>query len=385
MQRPIRVLLWAKYQAISLTLMSDSEASTRSRSPLLSANYFDGVSARAHPVLVRIDNGVVEVRYPDKTLALPLEQVRWAERTRYGARSAQLPNGAFLQCNDSQAWDHWYLASGLHDSLVVRMQQHWGSVTVVVLALVVFLSAAYQWGLPALARSVVQFTPYAIDQSIGLRIMQDLDAKMMQPSALSLVQRDNIRAQLRAACARQNVDMLATWSLEFRKSNIGPNAFALPGGTIVMTDEMVQLVQGDSHVLTAVLAHELGHLHLRHGTQMLAQVSALGVITGVLWGDFSWALATVPAWLGQADYSRAAEREADAYALEFMRSAGIDPNAMVTLFEKLQSWRTARDQQAQEKGNTRNLTQWLGIAFASHPADTQRIAFFTAQSSPTSR
>lgn len=360
--------------------MSDSENHPHPMATELHVFYFDGRSALAQPVSVRLDGGVLQVRHSDWALELPATQVRWPEQDRHGRRSAVLPNGALLQCNDSQAWDYWYASSGLHGSPVVRLQQNWGGVVTAMAALLVLLGALYQWGLPAIARAVVPFTPYSIDQELGLRIMKALDNGHVQPSELPLLQREGIREAFRKACAVQGVDTLPLWNVEFRKSRVGPNAFALPGGTIFITDDMVTLVGGDTRVLTAVFAHELGHLQHRHGIRMLAQVSALGVITNVLWGDFSWALTTVPAWLGQADYSRDVEREADVYALEFMRAAGIDPGAMATMFEKLQSLRQAKARAGPQTDGAEKVATWLGIAFASHPADADRIAFFRSHS-----
>lgn len=362
-----------------LILMSDSEAKPDARVPELVALYFDGRHASSQVVSVRIVDGLAQVRHGDWVLELAASQIQWPERTRYGTRSALLPDGAVLQCNDAHAWDQWYSASGLPDSALVRLQQNWAGVASALTILVLLLAVLYLWGLPAVARTVVQFVPYSLDQSLGLRIMQELDGGLMQASELPLAQQESLRAAMRKASASQRPDMLTPWSVEFRKSKIGPNAFALPGGAIVLTDELVKLVDGETDVLTAVFAHELGHLHQRHGIRMLVQVSALGVITGVLWGDFSWAMTTIPAWLGQADYSREVEREADVYALHFLRAAGMDPGAMATMFEKLQNQRKAQSRDTQQNEGSDTAAAWLGIAFASHPADAERIAFFRSR------
>jgi Zn-dependent protease with chaperone function len=112
-------------------------------------------------------------------------------------------------------------------------------------------------------------------------------------------------------------------------------------------------------------------------------VSAIGVVASLLWGDFSWALTTVPTWLANANYSRDAEREADAYALDVLNAAGISPTAMVTLFDKLEAKRQAelkkgrtKDKKSGAKDQKSGAGDWLSIAFSSHPADAERIAFF---------
>ena len=78
---------------------------------------------------------------------------------------------------------------------------------------------------------------------------------------------------------------------------------------------------------------------------------------------------------------REAEREADAAAVRILRAGGISPAAMVTLFDKLAEKRRASKAKAQQdekdgKDEKARTAHWLGIAFASHPADAERVRFF---------
>jgi Zn-dependent protease with chaperone function len=151
----------------------------------------------------------------------------------------------------------------------------------------------------------------------------------------------------------------------------------------------VELVGRDEKVITAVLAHELGHVRHRHGLRMLIQATALGGLAAVVVGDFSTVLAGVPVLLGEASYSRNAEREADQEAVRILKSAGISPAVMVTMFEKIAAQRSeaAKSGKAGKSGESvegappgdklPEQESWLGIAFASHPADAERIRYFT--------
>ncbi len=63
-------------------------------------------------------------------------------------------------------------------------------------------------------------------------------------------------------------------TVEFRASPIiGANAFALPGGIVIVTDQLMQLAEHDDEIL-AVLAHEIGHVKHRHVLRGLPQDSA---------------------------------------------------------------------------------------------------------------
>ena len=150
---------------------------------------------------------------------------------------------------------------------------------------------------------------------------------------------------------------------------MGPNAFALPGGTIVVTDELVELLDGHEDAVLGVMAHELGHVEARHGMRLFVQTSVLGVLAGWLLGDFSGVVAAAPVMLGQAAYSRDAEREADATSVRVLKASNISPLVMVTFFEKLAA-RPAAEPASEA------TPRWMGLAIASHPDDIERIQFF---------
>jgi Zn-dependent protease with chaperone function len=242
--------------------------------------------------------------------------------------------------------------------------------------LVVIGAAVYQWGLPWAARAVVAVTPQSVDASLGQASLSAIDDSLMQPSKLALAEQTRLREAFTKALAAQPAGSVPDWQLVFRKSQIGPNAFALPGGTMVMTDEMVELVGGDDKIITAVLAHELGHVRHRHGLRMLVQATVLAGVTSVVLGDFSTTLAGVPLLLGQSSYSRDAEKEADAEAVRILKAAGISPEVMVTLFEKLAAKTLPPEKESRDKEAARSDSSWLGISFASHPSDAERIAYF---------
>lgn len=327
----------------------------------LPAEYFDGRSARAHAVTLRRDGDALAIEGDGVNVRVPLAQVRWPERTRHGVRVAELPGGASLQCADAAAWDAFARDCGRGDGAVVRAQQSWRAVLASLVALVVLLAGLYVWGIPAAAQAALAVIPASVDEAVGEVAMRSIDQEWMKPSALDAAEQQRLRAAFEQVLAAQPSGSVPAHRLEFRKSRIGPNAFALPGGTIVMTDELVKLVDGDAAVIAGVLAHELGHVRHRDGMRMLIQASAVGVLASVVVGDFNSLLATVPVVLGQSAYSREAERRADAESARLLREAGLSPAVMVSFFEKI----------AKEQGEHR-----LGIAIASHPADEERIRFF---------
>lgn len=364
-----------------------------SQAPVLSASYFDGSSARARAVTLQVAGDQLLVHGEGFHRSVLLRKVQWPERTRYGQRVAHFTEGGSVQCADAAAWDDWSRRSGRGDSLVVTLQQSWRWVMASALALVLLLVAIQQWGLPVAARAVVAVTPLSVDSALGETSLAAIDEHLMRPSRLPAAEQARLREAFAKAAGAMPAGSLPSWQLVFRRSRIGPNAFALPGGTMVMTDELVELVGRDDKVITAVLAHELGHVQHRHGLRMLVQVTALGGLAATVLGDFSTVLAGVPVLLGQASYSRDAEREADQESVRILKAAGISPAVMVTLFERIaakknedkndgkkDAGKAEQPAPAAEAGkpgeNLPDQDSWLGIAFASHPADAERVKFF---------
>jgi Zn-dependent protease with chaperone function len=389
----------------------------------LTLRYFDGRSSRPHEVQAWFQAGQLHLRGTGVEQVLDARQVQWPERTRSGPRMAHLPGGATLQGHDAAAWDAWVQAGGRTDSMVVRAQQSWRAVLASLAVVVLLMGAGYLWGLPWLAREVADRLPDSVENQVA-EVAQDQLDRFLKPSQLTPQEQQAVEQAWQqvlqahtAAQAARGITVRPS-RLLIRGSSIGPNALALPGGTMIVTDDLVRLLQHDGQVVAGVLAHELGHVQHRHGMRMLVQVGVLGFVTSLLWGDYSTVLATIPLWLGQAHYSREAEREADAYSAQ-------TPTALFERFALFQA-RCARRQRAcrpceeaswpqaavrgaslrcalqqcgravLKPGATANAADcrppdearedeeagiW-GLGFASHPADEERVAFFRPDCCP---
>jgi predicted Zn-dependent protease len=334
----------------------------------LEVDYFDGRNSRPQPALLQIAEQTVQIIHrPDGVLiaSIALKDVQWPERTRHGARAAQLPDGTSLHSRDAAAWDAWVAAHVQSDSLVVRAQQSWHGVLAAVALLVLVVASAYQWGLPWAARGATSLVPPTIDETLGRNALAQIDGEWMKPSKLPQETQARIRERFAKAVQQTYGNAAPAYRLEFRQSTIGPNAFALPGGTMVMTDELVKLVNDDEVVL-GVMGHELGHVTQRHGVRQLVQATALQTVLSVAFGDYGSLITTAPLVLGTMGYSREHEREADAESIRFMRAAGISPLVMVKFFEAVRT-----------EQKTKTTKTPLGISIiSSHPADEERIRVF---------
>ena len=117
------------------------------------------------------------------------------------------------------------------------------------------------------------------------------------------------------------------------------NAFALPGGYIVVYRGILDSIQTESE-LFGLLAHEAGHVVLRHGSKRLIRNALLAAMLSIFLGDtqsLSGVLLSQSSNLLDLSYSRQEELEADQFALETLQAAGLDTHALPQLLKRLGS------------------------------------------------
>lgn len=125
----------------------------------------------------------------------------------------------------------------------------------------------------------------------------------------------------------------------------GINTFALPGGFIYVTRGLVEAAQSEPQ-LAGVLAHQIGHVALRHGTQQVSRAYADQV------PNAASRKVSVESAMARLDiafdensmvlkYPREAERQADLVATQIMVDTGFDPRQMAQFFQRISDERTS--------------------------------------------
>jgi len=122
------------------------------------------------------------------------------------------------------------------------------------------------------------------------------------------------------------------------------NAFALPGGYVFINRGAIEVADNEAQ-LAAVMAHELSHVALRHGTNQATKAEAaqgfMGIVSGIFGGSTGGAILTGLGAFAAGGvllrYSRTAESQADVMGTQVLYDAGYDPRAMAQFFEKLEA------------------------------------------------
>lgn len=145
------------------------------------------------------------------------------------------------------------------------------------------------------------------------------------------------------------------------------NAFALPGGFFFVNKGLILAADNEAE-LAGVMAHEIAHVAARHAMENEAKLRAMniGMLAGILLGgpilsNVLYQGGGLIQGLSLLKFTRGAEEEADKLGVQYMWAAGYDPNAMATMFEKLEA-------KNKKKPGT------LAKLFATHPAPPDRRA-----------
>ncbi|MRR58040.1 MAG: M48 family metallopeptidase [Deltaproteobacteria bacterium] len=237
--------------------------------------------------------------------------------------------------------DHFFLdvlpQESPSEGPVAWLEKRWGVALACTAVIFLVLLAGYFFGLPAAAERIVARIPVETEASLGNQAMAWLDKKKwLEPTDLEPEARTNITADFNRLCS--NLPMESRYRLEFRSSELfRANAFALPGGIVVITDEMVNTAETPEEVM-AVLAHEVGHVELRHAMRSVLQDSVVAAAVAAITSDaasLNAVVAGLPAMVAQNGYSREFETSADHYAFSLLKRRGISPEAFASIMERL--------------------------------------------------
>lgn len=324
-------------------------------------HYFDARSLAASPVEFWCADGHFHVQSADSTGEVrrwPLAVVRVSERLGSVPRFLYLPNEASIEASDNESID---MILAIRDRSRIPALVHWleqrsqvaVAATVLLLAA---MAAILSVGLPMVARAAALRVPEDIERQAGDTALRSFGS-FLRPSGLTEAERGRVTDRS-AALARELG--LPQPRIEFRDAGQHANAFALPGGTIIVTDALVRLA--NTPELEAVLLHEFAHWQLRHGLQSILRGSAALLVVSAVTGDLSTLTAfasTIPLTLLQRGYSREFEAEADDYALAAMRRTGRDPRHLAAILAKLQ----------RQAGGGQDGASYLG----THPSTGDRL------------
>ena len=338
--------------------------------PADAASFFDGRSAvdRQPPVAIGGDaiaiepaDGAGPARWPLYTL----ERDWHYHPAGHLALASPASPGAQLVLRDAGSMERLRaLCPGLFQRPPIGPAEYRQIAAVAATVLVLLVTAFYL--LPWAASALAAYMPRSWEDGIGDRIEQSIAARHAQcvhPAAA---------AQFYHLHARLTPDMLPDDLVRLRFFDLPQaNAFAFPGRRVLITKKMLDQA-GSPEEIAAILAHEIGHVRLRHVARRYVGERLLSIALSPVFGlDVAGSYVEGVARAGLAiGYTRDQEREADAFAVAALNAAGISPAGAVATFERM----------AEAAGASGFSPLSL---FSTHPEFAERAAMFQAEGTGT--
>lgn len=243
------------------------------------------------------------------------------------------------------------------------------------LGLAALAIAGILWGLGAFARSGVGRLPISVDQKLGAasQALVSGSGDAVEDELLTRVVGE-IVARLEPTAALEGFTYEVT---VVRSEQV--NAFALPGGSIVVFTGLLAKADRPEQV-AGVLAHEIAHVTLRHGLRRVVRSAGTFLALRLLLGDAEGVVGTLAGAASEATLlgnSREQEREADREGARMLLAAGLDPEGLAAFFELLESesggalappaWMSTHPEHAERVAEVRRLAQVLRAEPGSEP------------------
>jgi len=338
--------------------------------------FYDGKTSKQIFCICRFyDNGAAHIEQIDtgKTLIdMPASEIRASPRVANSLRYLHFPGGEKFETEDNETVDlvmkRFHKSDGLH--WIHRLESRWRYIglSLLVLAFCAWLFARY--GVPATASLIASRLPEFFYRQATVQTLGVLDRTLLRPSELEVPIQEDLIKRFHAVLAEYPTFKL---KVLFRKGGpLGPNAFALPDGTVLFTDEMIKIAKHHDE-LVAVLSHEIGHVVNRHGMRSVIQDSifafAILAITGDVSGTSEMFL-TLPVYLTELAYSRGFEDEADLFALNYLKSHNISASGFADLMRRIEKERKLKT------GNVGSKSSYL----STHPLTEERLKKFDQRS-----
>ncbi len=229
------------------------------------------------------------------------------------------------------------------------------SVLVATLAFIGACLATFTVLIPAASDRLAPLVPAGFERTLGQRLEQivlQVDQHTICASSVTDNYLLTLGERLQIASGRSTPVSIHIIDLP------GANAFALPSGRIYVSTGLLALTRNIDE-LTAVLAHEMGHVQAHHALRLSLRIGGSSAAFGFLLGDFTGSAAVFA--IGQAlmgtAFSREFEREADALSVPIMQKLGVSPQVLAQMLARLE-------------GDERS-----GGILATHPVTSERLAF----------
>ncbi len=324
------------------------------------ALYYDGLTSKGHKANIQLLSDGIKINFEDQQIIKRIVDFNAKESAFNKGNTIlyfgqQFPYSAIeINGNDFQVFFQRQFPDIFLKQNKVSFLENTGTkaILLLIVAVIGFLLLAYFFIIPAGAEKAAEYLPRQYEIDLGDQLFEQMSQSM---------QVDSVQSDL-ANQFFKSLNYPATYPVKITVVNSPiSNAFALPGGHIVVYDEMFKIMKSKSE-FAALLSHEYAHVTERHTTRSLFRGLATYLVISLVMSDVNGLMAVV---LQNADnlkslsYSRSLEQEADDVGFDYLQSAQQDPQGMIDLFKHL--------------GKANKVSQEIPEFLSSHPMLESRM------------
>lgn len=360
----------------------------------MKAFFIDGKTSKRRSCDLVFDTGNIEINYlgDDENQQQAIWDIDRIRKIDVRTSSNALKYGDFpheaLELASGRDFDliiERYPEASFHQSTYNKFAAlGWKGLVFAVAAVVAVSLLFFFYGAPALAEGFARTIPEEYETYIG----ENLQETYLQYQEIDTIKSEQIQRFFKELHYQSEYDI----SIVVVDSDI-VNAFALPGGFIVVYSGILDIMEDDGE-LAALLAHEVSHINGRHSLRTMSRNLSTYLLLSILTGDvggFSSVLIENSSLISSLSFSRNLEKDADLDGLKLMTNARIDPIGMVELFRRFEDvedlFKDDLKEQLVPDSTSLNVDQdttetWKSVAWqktaellSTHPSPNNRIEY----------
>ena len=333
----------------------------------IDGDFFKPGSSKAETASILIDNKAVSVFKGDECLyhLLKVQSVQ-------DNKSIFLENGSLFVTKEELNAIDLKLLIPKTELILKNLDKFRLKSVVIILLTIIVLVISYRFLFISFSSTLVYFFPYKWEQKIGEATYRTLSSTILEKSEIKEKRITEIKDKSQKIFKHSG--LYKNPEIKFNKSNIlGPNALALPGGPIIITDDLVELLKDDDLILS-VIAHELAHIKERHSLQQIVEIAGLSSIAWMIFGLDESILEEI-VFIGINIWglkkSRDLEKDADLMALKLLEKTGMSKKSFIQAIERLTNHYCVATKIEKSVCINELKSGWL----STHPSGAERLKY----------
>jgi predicted Zn-dependent protease len=300
------------------------------------AAYFDGNSSQIYQVTAEITEGTIILLHGNEMMIWDVNKIIFQE-------SYFNKHNTVLKYGEKFPYTSLELTSEVFQETLLKLNPHLKikntdikffqslsnkSIVGIAAACVALILLSYFVFIPAIAEYIATKVPPSYETELGENIYSQISEDFEIDEEKTIAANDFFN--------ELNINSDYPIYITVVNSPI-KNAFALPGGHIVVYDEILQSMNSENE-FAALLCHEYSHVNLKHTTRSLFRSLGTYMVLSIVLSDVNGIMGVVienAHNVKSLSYTRSLEEEADNNGLKLMLNAGINPEGMVNLFKHL--------------------------------------------------